>query len=230
MTITSALILDLALLAVVIVTVIVAANRGFLATILKLCGTALALAASWLAASRLSAAVFENFFKNGMIDKTSQMISEGGQVSIQAVVDKLAAFLPDSLVQSLLGGTEQLQGMLDSGAPGVASQVVDQVIAPLFLPIISVVVFFVTFAIASVLINFLVSALSNLNRVPLMGGLNRTLGGVAGLVLGVVYVLLLLCAVWAVVVITSDGMPYFNTVTLQGSMFYQFFSRYNPVV
>lgn len=117
MTITSALILDLALLAVVIVTVIVAANRGFLATILKLCGTALALAASWLAASRLSAAVFENFFKNGMIDKTSQMISEGGQVSIQAVVDKLAAFLPDSLVQSLLGGTEQLQGMLDSGAP-----------------------------------------------------------------------------------------------------------------
>ena len=55
-------------------------------------------------------------------------------------------------------------------------------------------------------------------------------GGVAGLVLGVVYVLLLLCAVWAVVVITSDGMPYFNTVTLQGSMFYQFFSRYNPFV
>ena len=46
----------------------------------------------------------------------------------------------------------------------------------------------------------------------------------------VVYVLLLLCAVWAVVVITSDGMPYFNTVTLQGSMFYQFFSRYNPFV
>ena len=69
------------------------------------------------------------------------MISESGQVSIQSVIDKLAAFLPDSLVEKLLGGTQQLQGMLDSNAPGVATQVVDQVIAPLVLPIISVVVF-----------------------------------------------------------------------------------------
>ena len=230
MNISPAIIIDVALIAVIVVSVFHYARKGFVAGLMDLVGNLASLALAWVVSGKLSPTVFENFFKNGMIDKTSQMISEGGQVSIQAVVDKLAAFLPDSLVQSLLGGTEQLQGMLDSGAPGVASQVVDQVIAPLFLPIISVVVFFVTFAIASVLINFLVSALSNLNRVPLMGGLNRTLGGVAGLVLGVVYVLLLLCAVWAVVVITSDGMPYFNTATLQGSMFYQFFSRYNPFV
>ena len=44
MTITSALILDLMLLAIIIVTVIVAANKGFLSTVLNLCGTAIALA------------------------------------------------------------------------------------------------------------------------------------------------------------------------------------------
>ena len=137
MTITSALILDLALLAVIIVTVIVAANRGFLATLVRLCGTALALFASWIAASRLSTAVFENFFRNGLVEKTAKMISEGGQTSIQSIIDKLAAFLPDSLVQSILGGTDKLQSLVDSNAPDVASQVVEQVIAPLFLPIIS---------------------------------------------------------------------------------------------
>ena len=45
MTISSALFLDLALLAILVIAVVVAAKRGFLATILKLCGTALALAA-----------------------------------------------------------------------------------------------------------------------------------------------------------------------------------------
>lgn len=230
MTITSALILDLVLLAIVIVTVIVAANRGFLATVLKLCGTALALIASWFAADHLSAAVFDNFFKNNMVEQTSQMLSESGQVSVQAIVDKLTAFLPDSLVEQLLGSTQQLQGMLDSDAPGVATQVVEQVVAPLVLPIISVVVFFVVFAISNVLIGFLVSALTNVNRIPLMGGLNRTLGVVAGLVLGIIYVLLALCALWAVVVITGDGLPYFNSTVMEGSLFYQFFSKYNPFI
>ena len=230
MTITSALILDLVLLAIIIVTVIVAANKGFLSTVLNLCGTAIALAASWFAADHLSATVFDNFFKNNMVEQTTQMISESGQVSIQSVIDKLAAFLPDSLVEKLLGGTQQLQGMLDSNAPGVATQVVDQVIAPLVLPIISVVVFFVIFAVLSVLIRFLISALTNVNRIPVMGGLNRTLGIVAGLVLGIIYVLLALCALWAAVIITGDGLPYFNSTVMQGSLFYQFFSRFNPFI
>lgn len=228
MTITSALILDLALLAVVIVTVIVAANRGFLATLVRLCGTALALFASWIAASRLSTAVFENFFRNGLVEKTAKMISEGGQTSIQSIIDKLAAFLPDSLVQSILGGTDKLQNLVDSNAPDVASQVVEQVIAPLFLPIISVVVFFVTFAITGVLLNFVISALTRVNDVPVLGGMNRLLGALAGLVLGVAYVLLLLCAVWAIVIVTGDGLTYFNTTTLEASRFYQFFFQYNP--
>ena len=47
MTISSALFLDLALLAILVIAVVVAAKRGFLATILKLCGTALALAVSF---------------------------------------------------------------------------------------------------------------------------------------------------------------------------------------
>ncbi len=230
MTISSALFLDLALLAILVIAVVVAAKRGFLATILKLCGTALALAVSWLAATGLSDTVFNTFFKNNLIEQTSQMISEGGQVSIQAVVDKLAAFLPDSLVEHLIGGGEQLQGILDSDTPGIAAQVVDQIIAPLFLPIISVVVFFVSFAVVSVLIGFLASALTNVNHIPIMGGLNRTLGIVTGVVLGVVYILLALCALWAVIVITGNELPYFNNETLSGSLFYQFFSRYNPFV
>ena len=230
MTISSALFLDLALLAILVIAVVVAAKRGFLATILKLCGTALALAVSWLAATGFSDTVFNTFFKNNLIEQTSQMISEGGQVSIQAVVDKLAAFLPDSLVEHLIGGGEQLQGILDSDTPGIATQVVDQIIAPLFLPIISVVVFFVSFAVVSVLIGFLASALTNVNHSPIMGGLNRTLGIVTGVVLGVVYILLALCALWAVIVITGNELPYFNNETLSGSLFYQFFSRYNPFV
>ena len=230
MQIAPALIFDLALGAVILVSVIVAANRGFLATLLRLCGMALTLAAAWIASQKLPASIFDQFLRAGLINRTSQMIRDGGTISVQSIVDKLAAFLPDTLVKTLLGGASQLQTMVDDKVPGVAAQVVDQVIAPLFLPIIAVVIFFVTFALAGLLVNFLVNALTRVNRVPGIGALNRIFGGAAGLVLGIVYVLLLLCAAWAIVIITSDGLPHFNSSVLQGSWFYGFFSRYNPFV
>lgn len=227
--VTSAVILDLLLLAVVVATVAFSVRRGFLATLLKFFGTLVALLASWWAAGALSPAVFENFFKNSLISRTSLLLNEGGAASVQAVLDRLAALLPGSLVEGLMeDALAQLQALLNSGAPNIAAQVVERVIAPLFLPIISVVVFFVTFAISGVLVNFLVSALTNLNHMPLLGGMNRALGGVFGLALGLAYALLLLCAVWAVVIITGNGLSWFNTATLDSSRFYQLFSRYNP--
>ena len=37
-------------------------------------------------------------------------------------------------------------------------------------------------------------------------------------------------AIWAVILITGNELPYFNNETLSASLFYQFFSRYNPFV
>ena len=123
---------------------------------------------------------------------------------------------------------ESANSVLNSQAPDLAQQVVEQIISPLVVPLITVVLFFATFLLCRVVIAFLVAVLTNLNKVPLLGGVNRTLGVVVGLVGGVLNALLLLCLIWAVIVITSNNLPVVNDSALSGSYFYSFFSAYNP--
>ena len=230
MSFNAALILDIALAVVLVGTVITAARRGLVTTLLRLGGMAVSMFAAYYVSGHLPPEVFERFFKGSLIRQTSEMIASGGQMTIQNIVDRLVPILPQELVAQLLGGADKLAQMLDTTTPDIAAQIVDNVIAPLFLPIISVMVFFVTFAVCSFVVRFVAAAFINLNRVPLVGDVNRLFGTVAGLVLGIIYVMLLLCGAWAVVVITGDNLSWFSSATLESSFFYRLLASYNPFV
>ena len=67
-----------------------------------------------------------------------------------------------------------------------------------------------------------------INHVPLLGGANQVLGFVFGLLTGLMEVYVVLCVVWAVMVITSGQLPLFNEPTLGSSWGYQVFTHINP--
>lgn len=55
--------------------------------------------------------------------------------------------------------------------------------------------------------------------------MNRILGVCIGVVAGFINVLLILCLLWAVVVITNGNLPFVNDSSLSGSYFYSFSPR-----
>ena len=65
-------------------------------------------------------------------------------------------------------------------------------------------------------------------RLPVLGAVNRGLGLAAGVAAGLADVFLLLCVVWALIVITGGNLPALNEQLLGGSIYYQTFSRINP--
>lgn len=217
--------LDLTLLAVLLITVIHYVRRGFLAGILELVGSLASLALAWFVSGKASPAVFSGFFKSGLIEKTAQTIQQQGTVNLNTILESLSGVLPQEFVNRIVNSASST---LDSAAPDVAQQVVEKIVEPLVVPIITVVVFFATFALCRLLITFLVSALTNVNRVPLVGGANRLLGVLLGAAGGVLNVLLLLCFLWGAVAITSGKLTWLNDTTLSGSWFYSLFSQYNP--
>ena len=225
MTFTTANILDAVLIAVLIATVVHYVRRGFAAGILELVGGVASLALAWLASQKLSPAVFDNFFKSGLITKTANTIQQQGSVNLSTILDGLYNILPQSFIDKILASAATT---LDSSAPDIAEKIVENIIAPLVVPIISVVVFFAVFAVCRVLITFLTAALNNVNKLPVVGGTNRLLGVLLGAVGGSLNVVLLLCLVWGIVAITGGSLPFFNETTLSGSWFYAAFSQYNP--
>ena len=220
MTFTPAFILDIVLIGVIVATVIHYARKGFVAGIVDLVGNLAAIALAWFVSGKVSPTVFENFFKSGLVDKTTQTLQQGS-FNLESILGGLEGLIPQSLMDGIM---ESAESVLNSQAPNMAQQVVEQIIAPLVVPLITVVLFFL----CRVVLAFLVTVLTNLNKVPLLGGFNRTLGVLVGLVGGVINVLLLLCLIWAVIVITSNNLPVLNDSALSGSYFYSFFSAYNP--
>lgn len=225
MNLSTALILDLVLAVVFIAAVIHYSRRGFMAGLIELIGNFLSLAAAWLVSQKVSPAVFANFFESGLITQTADTIQRQGDVNLNTILEGLTGILPQSFIDGI---TQSTDGIMQSNAPDLAEQVVEKVIAPLVVPIITVVLFFLVFIICKVVVGFLVAMLTNVNRIPLLGGANRLLGVLVGAVDGAIYVIILLCLVWAAVAVTGGRLPFLNDATLSGSYLYAAFSKYNP--
>lgn len=220
-----ALILDVILIAVIVLTAFHYKKKGFVAGLLDLVGNLLALLVAWIASDRISPTVFENFFKQGLIEKITQTVQERGTSGLTMLVESFSSILPGGMANEV---TRSLQDILGSGAPDLAVRIVDTILTPLIVPMITVVLFFIAFAVCKLVISMLVAVLTNINKIPVIGSVNELLGILVGVAGGLLNVVLLLCLIWAVVAITNNNLPVLNHDMLSGSMMYSLFSKYNP--
>ena len=72
--------------------------------------------------------------------------------------------------------------------------------------------------------------LTNLNQIPVVGHVNRFLGLVMGVLVGGVDLYIVLCAVWALMIITDNNLWFLNESVLATSAVYNVFSGINPFV
>ena len=221
----AAIVFDLVMLALLLVVAFAYARRGFAAGLVQFVGNLASLIGALVLSHQASPLLFERFFQNGFVTSIQNTLTAEGTVNIQSTIEKYAGFLPESIKESL---TASAAGLLDSGAPDLAVKLVDEVIAPLLTPIIAIVLFFVAFALCRLLVGLLVAVLTNVNRIPVMGSVNRMFGFLMGLAAGVVDLYLVLCAVWAVIVITGGSIEFLNDQALAGSIAYSLFGRFNP--
>lgn len=221
----AAIVFDLVMLALLLVVAFAYARRGFAAGLVQFVGNLASLIGALVLSHQASPLLFEKFFQNGFVTSIQNTLTAEGTVNIQSTIEKYAGFLPESIKESL---TASASGLLDSGAPDMAVKLVDEVIAPLLTPIIAIVLFFVAFALCRLLVGLLVAVLTNVNRIPVMGSVNRFFGFLMGLLAGVVDLYLVLCAVWAVIVITGGSIGFLNDQALAGSITYSLFGRFNP--
>ncbi len=227
MNFTSSVIFDLILLAALIGIIIKYARRGFMAGLVQFVGNLVSLLGALVLSSEASAVLFERFFKNSFIDRIDTTIAQQGSVDLAQIVDRFAGFLPESIQQKVV---ETAGSFLDFAAPDVAERIVKEVVEPLVTPIIAIVLFFVSFALCRLLVAFIVAVMTNLNRIPVLGGVNRLMGVLMGALAGAVDLYIALCAVWAVIIITNGSISFLNEQALSASIFYKIFSGLNPFV
>ncbi|OUN87290.1 MULTISPECIES: CvpA family protein [Eubacteriales] len=216
---------DLILLAILLLVAMRYAGKGFAAALVQFAGNLASLLGASIFSQNIAPVLFTNFFENNFTTSIEKTLADGGQVQLDQLVEKYAGFLPDEIQQSII---QSAGGVLTGNAPELAEQVVSQVIAPLLTPIIAIVVFFVAFALCKVIVGFVVAVLTNFNRIPILGSVNKLLGFGMGLLAGVVDLYLILCAVWAIIVVTGGSIPWLNQQVLGDSVGFTLFGQFNP--
>lgn len=216
---------DLILLAILLLVAMRYAGKGFAAALVQFAGNLASLLGASIFSQNIAPVLFTNFFENNFTTSIEKTLADGGQVQLDQLVEKYAGFLPDEIQQSII---QSAGGVLTGNAPELAEQVVSQVIAPLLTPIIAIVVFFVAFALCKVIVGFVAAVLTNFNRIPILGGVNKLLGFGMGLLAGVVDLYLILCAVWAIIVVTGGSIPWLNQQVLGDSVGFTLFGQFNP--
>ena len=164
---TIANIFDILLLILLALVTLQYMRRGFVAGLIQFLGNLLGLVGAALLSPRVADWIFLNFFEGGLTSQIQTTINQQGTVDLAALVDKYAGFLPQAMQQGLVDSASEL---LVSGAPDLSHSLVTELIQPLVTPLIAVVVFFVCFAVCKLLVSFLAAVFTNLNRVPLVGG------------------------------------------------------------
>ncbi len=82
-------------------------------------------------------------------------------------------------------------------------------------------------AIPSVL-SMLVTVLGLVNRLPVIGTVNRWLGWLTGCIASTMDIYLVLCVVWAIIVITGGNLTVLNDTVMSSSLYYKAFNLFNP--
>ena len=206
------------------------ARKGFLASMVQLLGNGLSLLGGLISfRPPVAGWVFEHLLAGGFRTQIAASLAAGGVVDLTGIADKYAGFLPQSFRASIVAACERSIGaVLSDNAVVLADTIVEKVLQPLLIPVIMLVLFFVFYALLRLLVSMLVTVLGLVNKLPVVGTVNRGLGWLVGGGTALMDIYLVLCVVWGLVVITGGSLSVLNDTVMSGSLYYKVFNLFNP--
>lgn len=218
MSFSPALVYDFIFLAVFSFAAVKSWQKGFLAGLTELIGTVLGVGiASW-GSRTLAPEVYLSFFSDSVSTRVEQAVAQSGG-DIAAAVQGLD-FLPESIRAALAAGLQTAGNQLP--------EKINALLEPLFLPLVQALLFVLLCMIVRWVFALLVRLLRGVNLIPLVGGANRLLGLVLGLVTGAFDCWLLALLLWFAASITTGQIDWLTTGVLQRSVGYSLFGAFNP--
>ncbi len=225
-----AIILDILVVGVFALSVFLGWKRGFIKAMTGLLAFAVAIGVALWLSTPIAEWVYDNAVQPAISSAIEDVQDNAAQSAVNSA-DALLADLPDG-VRTLLttAGIDSGEALADKISPdstgSLAERLVSDVIRPVVVSVIRIIALLVLFLLTSFLVSLLMKAVDKVFKLPLLKGINRTLGIIPGIINGVLSVLItvtllqLLCSLD--VLITADAM--------QNAKVISWLSDINPLV
>lgn len=197
---TPSLIWDLALLALILFVMIRSVGRGFVSSFIHLLGLAAACIVAALLSGKAAAWVYDGF-----------------------LAERLQTAVSDTLRQKLATFAE----LLDRIDPtDTISASAGDALRTVMVAFLTIVAFLIIFLLAMLIVRALAKLTRNVNRVPVVGGVNRVLGGALGAAEAFLLCYLLGLAVTVLITVSENRWSWLNTAVVQQSTILNWFVQF----
>ena len=197
---TPSLIWDLALIALILFVVIRSVGRGFVSSFIHLLGLAASCIVAALLSGRAAAWVYDGF----LAEKLQTAVSDALQQKLQTFVELLDRIDPTNTIITSAG----------------------DVLRTVMVALLTMVAFLIIFLLAMVIVKALARLTRNVNRVPVVGGVNRLLGGILGAAEAFLLCYLIGMAVTVLITFSENGWSWLNTAVVQKSTLLNWFVQF----
>lgn len=190
-------IIDIALLAVFILTIVLAAKRGFFKSLFDLAAYVVAVVAARFASSAVAPPVFRQYFSPTI---EHQLVKQLDGVSAADYGEKIEAAvqaIPDYLngLLTMIGiDKDEIAARISSvqlTSENVVETLMDKVVSPVVTAVIQLLIFILLAVVFRLLLQIIVRLCDGvIRKMPVINKMNTTLGGVLGAIKGVLIVVL----------------------------------------
>ncbi|MCM1298311.1 MAG: CvpA family protein [Firmicutes bacterium] len=142
--------------------------------------------------------------------------------SISATINSMEEALPSfmsGVTESVTSGESSVKRqiilcILETDTENFTQAITDNLVKPFVLVPARALIFTVIFVIILIILTLLSKLLKGINKIPVIGGVNKLLGAAAGLVQGFIVVLLICIFTQFIISLTGDDLMVINTMTV----------------
>ena len=197
---TASLIWDAALAALILFVVIRSVRRGFVSSFIHLLGVAASCIVAALTAGKAAAWLYDGY----LAERVEQSVSD-------SLREKLEAFA----------------GLLDRIDPtDTISAAAGDAVRTMAVSLLTMVAFLIIFLLAMLILRALVKLTRSVNRVPVVGGINRLLGGVLGAAEAFLLCYLIGMAATVLISFSENRWGWLNTAVVQKTYLLNWFIQF----
>lgn len=205
------IILDVILLTIFVAFVFTAAKKGFMLSLLELIAVIVALALSYQFSPVVAQAAYDGIVEESLIETVETQIDENLNISssteqAEMVLDAIPDFMV-TFASSVGIEVEEVREKITSenfSAENLATELVNKVAQPIVVAALTAIFFVLLAALLLFVLKWLAQILAKLFKLPLIGTVNKVLGGTLGACKGIM-VIFFVCTILQIVFAGGDN-------------------------
>ena len=221
--------IDLALVAIILVFALISAKKGFVKTFIELVGFFLAIYLSFTLSGVVAEGIYNSTIEPSVTKTVSETLENAVGEKTDNIVDDIWENLPSVISNSAeaFGVTkETIKGttgdkITEANTDQIVLNVSKDVVKPIVVPIVKTILSVILFGVLMIFVRILAKILGKMFNLPIIGGINKLLGGVLGAAKGLIICFVICLLINLIVSFNANGFLIFTEENLNNTVLFK---------